>query len=221
MEELLASIRKAINEDIGEAGSVRPQAALVKGSMRESRVRMGEEPATPANEIQELRNKITRNRGAETVQRPLAPAPPPPPASRPMPGFAGILGGDHDRLKRPAETPPAPLRPSYAESEFRALEHRPEPPRPFRETEAEPRRAAEPTHGEQPMISGEAAAAASAAFNRLADSILSRATSERSIEEITRELLRSMLKQWLDENLPPLVERLVREEIERVARRGR
>jgi cell pole-organizing protein PopZ len=29
-----------------------------------------------------------------------------------------------------------------------------------------------------------------------------------------------MLKQWLDENLPSLVERLVREEIERVARRG-
>jgi cell pole-organizing protein PopZ len=30
-----------------------------------------------------------------------------------------------------------------------------------------------------------------------------------------------MLKQWLDQNLPGLVERLVAEEIERVARRGR
>jgi len=30
-----------------------------------------------------------------------------------------------------------------------------------------------------------------------------------------------MLKQWLDEHLPSMVERLVREEIERVARRGR
>jgi cell pole-organizing protein PopZ len=29
-----------------------------------------------------------------------------------------------------------------------------------------------------------------------------------------------MLKQWLDENLPEMVERLVREEIARVARRG-
>jgi len=30
-----------------------------------------------------------------------------------------------------------------------------------------------------------------------------------------------MLKQWLDENLPNMVERMVREEIERVARTGR
>ena len=30
-----------------------------------------------------------------------------------------------------------------------------------------------------------------------------------------------MLKQWLDDNLPKLVERLVREEIERVVRRPR
>jgi cell pole-organizing protein PopZ len=34
-----------------------------------------------------------------------------------------------------------------------------------------------------------------------------------------KEMLRPMLKAWLDDNLPPLVERLVREEIERVARR--
>ncbi|MCL4855080.1 MAG: DUF2497 domain-containing protein, partial [Bryobacteraceae bacterium] len=51
--------------------------------------------------------------------------------------------------------------------------------------------------------------------------ILTRATSDRSIEDMTRDLLRGMLKQWLDDNLPALVERLVREEIERVARRGR
>jgi cell pole-organizing protein PopZ len=38
---------------------------------------------------------------------------------------------------------------------------------------------------------------------------------------LRRELLKVMLKQWLDENLPPMVERLVREEIERVARTGR
>ena len=49
---------------------------------------------------------------------------------------------------------------------------------------------------------------------------MSRALGERPIEDITRELLRTMLKQWLDEHLPALVERLVREEIERVARRG-
>jgi cell pole-organizing protein PopZ len=40
----------------------------------------------------------------------------------------------------------------------------------------------------------------------------------RSLDEMAEEMLRPMLKDWLDDNLPTLVERLVREEIERVAR---
>ncbi|WP_343315286.1 PopZ family protein [Brucella sp. BE17] len=40
----------------------------------------------------------------------------------------------------------------------------------------------------------------------------------RSFDDIATELLRPMLHEWLDNNLPPLVERLVREEIERVVR---
>ena len=40
------------------------------------------------------------------------------------------------------------------------------------------------------------------------------------IENLTREMLRPMLKNWLDDNLPSLVERLVRAEIQRVARGG-
>jgi len=40
----------------------------------------------------------------------------------------------------------------------------------------------------------------------------------RSFDEIAEDLLRPMLQEWLDDNLPTMVERLVREEIERVAR---
>ncbi|MGO7904123.1 PopZ family protein [Rhizobium leguminosarum] len=40
----------------------------------------------------------------------------------------------------------------------------------------------------------------------------------RSLDEIAEDMLRPMLREWLDDNLPTLVERLVREEIERVAR---
>jgi cell pole-organizing protein PopZ len=39
-----------------------------------------------------------------------------------------------------------------------------------------------------------------------------------TLEDIVREMLRPMLKTWLDDNLPGLVERLVRAEIERVSR---
>ncbi len=40
----------------------------------------------------------------------------------------------------------------------------------------------------------------------------------RTLEDMVRELIRPMLKTWLDDNLPPLIERLVREEITRLVR---
>ncbi len=41
----------------------------------------------------------------------------------------------------------------------------------------------------------------------------------RTLEEMVLESLRPMLKGWLDQNLPDMVERLVKEEIQRLARR--
>lgn len=58
-----------------------------------------------------------------------------------------------------------------------------------------------------------------AAFEQLDAAIAAGKT--RSFDEIAEEMLRPMLTQWLDDNLPTLVERLVREEIERVARGNR
>ncbi|KGF69107.1 hypothetical protein LL06_12910 [Hoeflea sp. BAL378] len=58
-----------------------------------------------------------------------------------------------------------------------------------------------------------------AAFGELDAAIA--AGQHRSFDEIAEEMLRPMLTQWLDDNLPTLVERLVREEIERVSRGNR
>ncbi|TGQ17345.1 MULTISPECIES: PopZ family protein [unclassified Mesorhizobium] len=55
-----------------------------------------------------------------------------------------------------------------------------------------------------------------AAFGELSDVFASR--GKKSFDEMAEEMLRPMLQDWLDNNLPTLVERLVREEIERVAR---
>jgi cell pole-organizing protein PopZ len=41
-----------------------------------------------------------------------------------------------------------------------------------------------------------------------------------TLEDMVREEIRPLLKAWLDENLPPVVERLVRAEIERVVGRA-
>ncbi len=92
-------------------------------------------------------------------------------------------------------------------------------------TESEPAPvSASPPAQPQPkesLLSPGAAADASAAFGVLANTILTSSGNSRTLEDLVQDLLRPMLKSWLDENLPPLVERLVREEIERVARQGR
>jgi cell pole-organizing protein PopZ len=75
--------------------------------------------------------------------------------------------------------------------------------------------AVEPSDG---LVSSNAQATASAAFGSLSSTVLSHSGCSRTLEQIAEDLLRPFLKDWLDENLPTLVERMVREEIERVAR---
>jgi cell pole-organizing protein PopZ len=66
------------------------------------------------------------------------------------------------------------------------------------------------------LISGQTSAAVDSAFNALAQTVL--VQNARTLEDLVREMLRPMLKTWLDDNLPGMVERLVRAEIERVSR---
>ena len=69
---------------------------------------------------------------------------------------------------------------------------------------------------ERGLLSSATSAAVDSAFNTLAQTVL--VQNARTLEDLVREMLRPMLKSWLDDNLPGMVERLVRAEIERVAR---
>jgi cell pole-organizing protein PopZ len=66
------------------------------------------------------------------------------------------------------------------------------------------------------LLSAAAGAQVAQSFNELA--AVFNGLDHRSVEEMAQDMLRPMLQEWLDDNLPTLVERLVREEIERVAR---
>ncbi len=66
------------------------------------------------------------------------------------------------------------------------------------------------------LVSSATSAAVDPAFNALAQTVL--VHNARTLEDLVREMLRPMLKVWLDDNLPGMVERLVRAEIERVSR---
>jgi len=68
------------------------------------------------------------------------------------------------------------------------------------------------------LMSSTTSAAVDSAFNALAQTVL--VQNARTLEDLVREMLRPMLKVWLDDNLPGMVERLVRAEIERVSRGG-
>ncbi len=69
---------------------------------------------------------------------------------------------------------------------------------------------------ERTLLSTNTMAAVDSAFNTLAQTVL--VQNSRTLEDLVREMLRPMLKTWLDDNLPGMVERLVRAEIERVSR---
>ena len=78
----------------------------------------------------------------------------------------------------------------------------------------------EPLRPAPALVSDPTAAAAAAAFGHLSASLLM-PHDLRTLEDVVRELLRPLLKQWLDDHLPDIVEAQVQAEIERIARGGR
>ena len=76
---------------------------------------------------------------------------------------------------------------------------------------------------EDRLMSDDKASAAAAAMTTLLGAVGPDTAAHKggglTVEAIARELMRPVLKQWLDENLPELVERIVRSEIERVVGR--
>ena len=77
---------------------------------------------------------------------------------------------------------------------------------------------------EDGLLGVEAENAVSAAFASVAEIAAalesSRKSGGKSIEAAAKEVMRPMIREWLDANLPGIVERLVQREIERLARRG-
>jgi uncharacterized protein len=81
-----------------------------------------------------------------------------------------------------------------------------------------------PELGRDRILSSATSEAAAAAFARLGslprerrrEGELPLGSADRTLEDMVRNMLRPMLQTWLDEHLPGIVERLVREEIARV-----
>ncbi|WP_164935737.1 PopZ family protein [Bradyrhizobium guangzhouense] len=127
-----------------------------------------------------------------------------------------------DEMAMDPEPTPAPPPPSFRKVEPRddlefaeAPPPRPTPPPSYAPVDYD----APPLPPQQPILAQSTVSAVESAFNSLAHTVLS--SNARTLEDLVKEMLRPMLKSWLDDNLPGLVERIVKAEIERVSRGGR
>ena len=205
MEEILASIRRIIADDDGAKGA--PKAA--EPAPPPPRMAPPPPPAKPV--IMPPAAAMQEDEIVEALPEPEAIAPEPEPIP-PLEPASDIL----DLTEQMAEPPP------QADVGFRTIdgasdivfEEAPPPPSPVEPPAAwsAPSR----DRAERTLISAATGAAVDSAFNTLAQTVL--VQNGRTLEDLVREMLRPMLKTWLDDNLPGMVERLVRAEIERVSR---
>ena len=216
MEEILASIRRIIADDDATKATKPPDPAAAAPSR----------PAPPP-----------RASG-------LPPAPPPPAVANSQDDIDAMLAN----LDTPAAAPPgsdvldlteamaapAPAADAGPAPTFRTIDaasdviftdRAPDPPaEPAVRIIEEPRRPATPAPApaapvpvlDRGLVSTSTMAAVDSAFNSLAQTVIGQ--NARTLEDLVKEMLRPLLKSWLDDNLPGVVDRIVRAEIERVSR---
>jgi len=232
MEEILASIRRIIADDeakppiaekaAGSAASAKPEKSGAAA------------PAAKAPAMNDIApSAIAASQAAAPKAPPVAAAAPA--ASNSQDDIDAMLAGLDDA------TSEAEIRPPQADGEVFELTdemalpdappssfHKIDPEDDIEFTETAAARAVhrqpafEPPPFESPaaappqILSRSTVSAVESAFNTLAHTVLS--NNARTLEDLVREMLRPMLKSWLDDNLPGLVERIVKAEIERVSR---
>ncbi len=121
-----------------------------------------------------------------------------------------------------AQEPPRqePLRPPPRPAAFQPAPQ-PEPTFATEDVEMIRKNVAEAMADDDAIIAEQTAAAASKAFLNLSQSVQVSDGRGRTLEDLVVEMLRPMIKDWLDANLPQIVEEKVEEEVQRVARRRR
>ena len=92
-------------------------------------------------------------------------------------------------------------------------------PEPFHAQPAPARAEPEPAPvRSEPLVSRDAASAAANAFGQLSAAVTQPRRESPTLEDLAREMLAPMLRDWLDQNLPGIVQAAVRDEVERISR---
>lgn len=190
MEEILASIRRIINEDDepkpAQEAAPEPQAAAAPEPEPEPEpepVEMDED------DVLELTDRVEDDAVSG--------------GTAPMAIADDLMIIDREDEPEPeAEPEPAP------EPVAAAPRRAPQP-------------APEPEADEDSLLDAAPASLAAGMFAALSDNLRVSSEQGQTLEGIVREMMRPMLKKWLDDNLPAIVEEKVQAEVERIARRRR
>jgi cell pole-organizing protein PopZ len=207
MEEILASIRRIIADDDSGKSAARvpepptakpapPVMAAPRPAPTLAAPRVQPQPASKQDEVDAV---LAQVESAKPQPRPQPLKPAPSPAAEAL------------DLTEAVKTPGFRTIDSTSDVVFTGRTPDPAQPRPL------PPAATAAAHAmERDLISTATRAAVDNAFNSLANTVLG--NNARTLEDLVKEMLRPLLRSWLDDNLPGLVERLVRAEIERVSR---
>lgn len=205
MEEILASIRRIIEEsDTTRRASDDyrdDEVAEIQPAEEDDHPHFhaqAEEPAAP--EVEAFRSEFAEAAIAEVTA----------PSAEPIEPMGNVAGGATARVNGFDHSGDEP---AFEEEEVQAEPVRRAPVQPRQEVQQ-----SDDAGNRSAIISDFAGRQVAAAFEELSEAFS--ASRKRSYDEIAEEIMRPMLQDWLDNNLPLLVERLVREEIERVARGG-
>jgi cell pole-organizing protein PopZ len=226
MEEILASIRRIIADDEGRpppkpasptvAAAPPPRVATVPATPPppqpvQQNVGQGDSDGMAAEPGDATQGQDPRDVLDLTEQMAVPEAVVEAPNFQTIDGQPDVVFTDAPPQQEPTHLQPEPV---YSQPE----------PEPEPESEPEPEPELEQAQPEPPLngaldhalLSSSTSAAVDSAFNALAHTVL--VQNARTLEDLVREMLRPMLKSWLDDNLPSMVERIVKAEIERVSR---
>jgi cell pole-organizing protein PopZ len=217
MEEILASIRRIIADDDANKPAKVPKPPTAKPSpvTPAATPPMPSLPPAPApaalgnsrDDIRAVDDPSAASSGSDAFDLTEAMAAGSAASPGPASAFRAIdATSDMVSYERPPDVPVGPA--------LRIIEEARRPPLP----PTSPLAAATPPQpsSDRGLISSSTMAAVDSAFHSLAHTVLGQ--NARTLEDLVKEMLRPMLKSWLDDNLPSLVERIVRAEIERVSR---
>ncbi|MFP1631209.1 PopZ family protein [Zhengella sp. ZM62] len=247
MEEILASIRKIIEETEHtreETPAAMPQSQGAGAESGDASASAAEAPAPREADISAFRQAIADigdDAGAAAQDRPVDDggsltlaevqrrlAREGQAGAEPMSSDAAGSAGDFDFIDDMTPALAADDEPELQEEAMHPAEAGPRAPAADSHAagdrqasgEAVPRSSASatrPAPAPRPaLLSPNVGRQVAGSFDELKEAFM--ASRQKSFDEMAQEMLRPMLQDWLDNNLPVLVERLVREEIERIAR---